>query len=366
MTLAGREKWDIEHPVLYTLRTIVKKDGQDCDIHETPFGVRSTRFTANDGFHLNGRRVQFSGVNLHHDQGPLGAAFLPRAMERQLEIMKEMGCNAIRTSHNVPAPELLDLCDRMGFLVFDEAFDKYDDKADWLPEMDFENFGERNIRNFIMRDRNHPCIVIWSICNEEREVQDNKNGGLRKLEAMTGFVRKYDPTRPVTMACDMPNTVKWRHFDYYDVHSWNYGRRYAPARLKEPGKGVIISESASTVSTRGFYELPLPAQKTDFTDALQVSSYDLNSPRWAEIPDDDFMWVEDEGYICGEFVWTGFDYLGEPTPYSDDMAREGRIKQEQVSRSSYFGIVDLCGIPKDRYFLYRSHWAPEKGTGNIL
>ncbi len=365
-TLVRPQRWDIDHPVLYAVKTMLMRDNQICDSSLTQFGIRTFQFTANDGFHLNGRRVQLKGVNLHHDHGPLGAAFYPRAMERQLEIMREMGCNAIRTSHNVCAPELLELCDRMGFVVFNEAFDKYDEKADILPETDFFEFGERNIRNFVLRDRNHPSVVIWSVGNEMRDVQPNINGGLRKLQAMVGYVRKYDPTRPVTMACDMPNTVHWRHFDYYDVHSWNYGRRYLPARTAEPNKPVIISESGSTVSTRGFYELPLPTHKIDFTDSRQVSSYDLNAPWWADLPDDNFMWQEQDRYICGEFVWTGFDYLGEPTPYDDWRAREGKITQLQVSRNSYFGIVDLCGIPKDRYYLYRSQWAPEKTTVHIL
>ena len=365
-TLIRPRRWDIKNPVLYTAKTIVKKGDNICDTTVTPFGVRTFKFTADDGFHLNGRRVQLKGVNLHHDHGPLGAAFYTRAMERQLEIMKEMGCNAIRNSHNVCAPEVLDLCDKMGLLVFDEAFDKWDRKADILPESDFYEFGERNIRHFVMRDRNHPSVVIWSVGNEIRDIQQNLNGGLKKLHAMVGYVRKYDPTRPVTMVCDMVHTVQWRHFDYYDLHCWNYGQRWLPARNADPTKPVIISESASTVSTRGFYEWPLPEKKTDFTNSLQVSSYDLHAPWWAEISDDDFMWQEQDRYICGEFVWTGFDYLGEPTPYSDQRARDGKITQQQVSRSSYFGIVDLCGIPKDRFYLYRSYWAPEKTTVHIL
>jgi len=365
-TLIRPRRWDIEDPVLYTVKTIVKKGDKICDTTITPFGVRTFQFTADDGFHLNGQRVQLKGVNLHHDHGPLGAAFYTRAMERQLEIMKEMGCNAVRNSHNVCAPEVLDLCDRMGLLVFDEAFDKWDGKADILTDTDFYEFGERNMRNFVKRDRNHPSVVIWSVGNEIRDIQQNLNGGLSKLHAMVGYVRKYDPTRPVTMVCDMVHTVQWRHFDYYDLHCWNYGQRYLPARNADPSKPVIISESASTVSTRGFYEWPLPATKTDFTQSLQVSSYDLNAPWWAEISDDDFMWQEQDRYICGEFVWTGFDYLGEPTPYSDQWAREGKITREQVSRSSYFGIVDLCGIPKDRYYLYRSLWAPQETTVHIL
>jgi len=316
--------------------------------------VRTIRFDADNGFYLNDKRVQLKGVNLHHDQGPLGSAFYPRAMERQLEIMKSMGCNAIRTSHNVPAPE------------FDEIFDKYDQKADILENIDFEEFAGRNVKNFITRDRNHPSIFIWSVGNEIGDVQSNINNGFQKLRTMVNFVKKYDLTRPVTLVCDKKNSASLRHFDYYDVHSWNYGRRYELARQLEPGKSVIISESASTVSTRGFYEFPLPEKKTDFTKSLQVSSYDLNSPEWAEISDDDFMWQQDENYVAGEFVWTGFDYLGEPTPYDNRAVKELGFKDKDASYSSYFGIVDLCGIPKDRYYLYKSYWNQNENMVHIL
>jgi beta-galactosidase len=353
LTVINPTRWDVENPVRYNVKTIVREGDKVLDTKITPFGFRTFEFTANDGFFLNERHLQIKGVNLHHDQGPLGAAFNTRAMQRQLEIMKEMGCNAIRTSHNVCAPELVELCDKMGFIVFNEAFDKWDNKADITPETDFYEFGERNLRNFVKRDRNHPSVVIWSVGNEMGDIQGNVNFGLRKLAAMVGFVRKYDSTRPVTMACDQDGNAKWRHFDYYDVHSWNYDQRWEPARKLDPLKAVIISESASTVSTRGFYELPLAENKTDFRKSNQVSSYDLNAPRWAEILDDDFMWQENASYIAGEFVWTGFDYLGEPTPYF-------------TSRSSYFGIVDLCGIPKDRYYLYQSHWRPELNNVHIL
>jgi beta-galactosidase len=353
MTVTAPQIWDVENPVRYTLRTNVIFDGQVVDTNETPFGFRSFEFTANDGFFLNGRRLQLKGVNLHHDHGPLGAAFNTRAMERQLEIMKEMGCNAIRTSHNVCAPELIELCDKMGLLVFNEAFDKWDKTAGITEETNFYEFGERNIKNFVMRDRNNPSVFIWSVGNEMGEIQGNANYGLKKLAAMVGFVRKYDITRPVTMACDQDKNARWRHFDYYDVHAWNYDQRWEPARKLDPTKSVIISESASTLSTRGFYELPLPEKPTDFTKSNQVSSYDVHAPSWAEVCDDDFMWQENDLYLAGEFVWTGFDYLGEPTPYNS-------------SRSSYFGIVDLCGIPKDRYFLYKSYWRPEDNMVYIL
>jgi beta-galactosidase len=198
------------------------------------------------------------------------------------------------------------------------------------------------------------------------DVQNDLNDGFRKLQTMINYVRQYDTTRPVTMVCDDRKSAVKRHFDFYDVHCWNYGRRYDLARQLEPGKSVIISESASTVSTRGFYELPLPEKKTDFTSSLQVSSYDLNAPWWAEIADDDFMWQQEEEYVAGEFVWTGFDYLGEPTPYTNEWVKQHGMTDKEASYSSYFGILDLCGIPKDRYYLYKSHWKPEETTIHIL
>ena len=366
LTLSNPQKWDIDHGVLYTLKTIVKRNDLILDTYTTSFGIRSIRFTADNGFYLNDRRVQLNGVCLHHDHGPLGAAFYPRAMERQLQLLKEMGCNAVRTSHNVAAPELLEMCDRMGILVLDEIFDKYDQKADILPATDFQEFSERNIRNFVRRDRNHPSVFLWSVGNEIGDVQWNINGGFEKLRTMINNVRRFDHSRPVTLVCDSRNSAKLRHFDYYDVHCWNYGRRYDLARQLEPNKAVIISESASTVSTRGFYEWPLPEKKTDFTKSLQVSSYDLNAPDWAEIADDDFMWQQDENYIAGEFVWTGFDYLGEPTPYDNNSVKKIGLTDASASVSSYFGILDLVGIPKDRYYLYKSYWKPGDTTIHIL
>ncbi len=366
LPLINPQRWDVTDPVLYTVKTNIYEGDKITDTYLTSFGVRTIRFTADNGFYLNDKRVQLKGVNLHHDQGPLGAAFYPRAMERQLEIMKSMGCNAVRTSHNCPAPELLDLCDRMGILVFDEAFDKYDKRADITDTTNFENFSLRIMKNFVVRDRNHPSIIIWSVGNEMGDIQNNINNGFYKLQTMVNNVRKYDLTRPVTMVCDDQKSAALRHFDYYDVHSWNYGRRYSLARELEPNKSVIISESASTESTRGFYELPLPEKKTDFTKSLQVSSYDLNAPWWAEISDDDFMWQQEENYIAGEFVWSGFDYLGEPTPYTNDEVRALGMTDKDASHSTYFGIVDLCGIPKDRYYLYKSYWKQDETTVHIL
>ena len=365
-TVPSPQRWDINSPALYSIHIQVLVDGQIFDESVTPFGIRKSRFDPDHGYYLNDRRVQIQGVNLHHDLGPLGAAFNRSAKKRQLEILKEMGCNAIRTSHNAPAPETLELCDSMGLLVIDELFDKYDAKADIVDTTQFEAFAERQVRNFIRRDRNHPSIILWSVGNEIGDVQWNIDGGFHKLRTMVNLVRKYDPYRPVTLVCDNEKSAALRHFDFYDVHAWNYGRRYKLARQIEPNKAVIISESASTLSTRGFYEFPLPEQKTEFTKSLQVSSYDLNAPWWAEIADDDFMWQQEEEYIAGEFVWTGFDYLGEPTPYDPHSIQQMGLSREKASRSSYFGILDLCGIPKDRYYLYKSHWKPEENTLHIL
>ncbi|HAG17138.1 MAG TPA: glycoside hydrolase family 2, partial [Bacteroidales bacterium] len=230
---------------------------------------------------------------------------------------------------------MLDLCDKMGLLVFEEIFDKYDNKADILDTTNFEDFAERNIRNFIQRDRNHPSVFIWSVGNEIGDVQWNIDSGFYKLQTMLKFVKEFDPTRPTTLVCDSYESAQLRHFDFYDIHSWNYGRRYRLARELEPNKSVIISESASTLSTRGFYEFPLPEQKTDFTKSLQVSSYDFHAPEWAELADDDFMWQQQEPYIAGEFIWTGFDYLGEPAPYTNQWVKENGLTDKEASRSSY-------------------------------
>ncbi len=349
-------RWDITAANLYTAAVMVRSGGAITDSENIRFGIRTFAFTANDGFHLNGRRVQIKGVNLHHDQGPLGAAFYPRAMERQLEIMKEIGVNAVRTSHNPPAPELLDLCDRMGLVVWDECFDKWDDKAGRVNgQPPLQEYGEKQIRNFVMRDRNHPCVVVWSIGNEINNASASREGkdGPR-VSMMRQFVLKYDSTRPVGMADHIPQTANQPILDALDVVGWNYARRYSIFRERYPDKPIIYSESASALSTRGFYELPLPTTKTDYSDKLQVDSYDLNAAPWSDIADAEFALMEQDSFVAGEMVWTGFDYLGEPTPFDAE------------ARSSYFGIVDLCGIPKDRYYLYRSYWRPEAATVHIL
>jgi len=346
--------WDITSPTLYTAQTVVRIGEAVVDASSTEFGIRTFAFTADDGFHLNGRRVQLYGVNLHHDQGPLGAAFYPRAAERQLEIMREIGVNAIRTSHNPPAPELLALCDRMGFVVWDEGFDKWDHTAgrhDGLPPL--KPFAERHLGSMVRRDRNHPSVVVWSIGNE---VNPGGEAGITPelVTMLSAIVRDLDTTRPVGMGCHIPELAAGPTFASLDLTGWNYARRYATYREHFPDKPIIYSESASALSTRGYYELDLPRRKTDYSQALQVSSYDLNAAPWSDIPDLEFKLMSDDSFVAGEMVWTGFDYIGEPTPF------------DQEARSSYFGIVDLCGIPKDRYYLYRSVWRPDVLTLHIL
>ncbi len=367
LSLALPRLWDIDHPVLYTARVTVLEGEWARDDLAVPFGIRTFSWSGDDGFQLNGRRVLLRGANLHHDHGALGAAFYPRAMERQLEILREMGCNAIRTSHNPPAEGLLDLCDRMGFVVIDELADK------WWATNDFhgtdarfeEHFG-RNVANLVRRDRNHPCIVLWSMGNEITEIETNERGDARrKVELLAGLFRAHDPTRPVTLERHIEGSLALRFEDFLDAETWHYGTKFLRAHEAFPALPVIQSESASCFSTRGFYELPVPEGKTDFSPSRQLSSYDHTAAPWGDIADVEFHRVERYGWLAGEFVWTGLDYLGEPTPVAGEYL--GRpLPTREAARSSFFGIVDLAGIPKDRYYLYRSHWAPEKTTVHIL
>ena len=353
--VATPELWDIESPRLYTATTTVRAGDRIVDQQTTTFGIRTFEFTANDGFHLNGKRVQLHGVCLHHDHGPLGGAFYPRAMERQLEIMREMGVNAIRTSHNAPAPELLALCDRMGFVVWDECFDKWDDKADRVNEQpSLEDHAKRHLRALVARDRNHPSVVVWSIANEIGDMGGVHGLTNERCAMMRDIVRSFDDTRPVGLAHHIPETAKADTFAPLDVTGWNYGRRYAICREQFPDKPILYTESASALSTRGFYELPLVGARTDFSEQNQVDSYDMNSARWSDIADVEFALMERDKFVAGEFVWTGFDYLGEPTPF------------DRQAATSYFGIVDTCGMPKDRFYLYRSYWRPDTPTVHIL
>jgi beta-galactosidase len=355
LRIANPRRWDVEAPSLYTAEISVVRDGRVIDRAETRFGVRSFAFTPDDGFRLNGRRLQLKGVCLHHDLGPVGAAFHRDAAERQLRIMKDMGVNAIRTSHNPPAPGLLDLCDEMGLVVIDEMFDKWDATADRHGE-EFEPFFARQAGALIDRDRNHPCVVAWSIGNEIGDIQTGEDPDAeKKVRFAVDTVHRLDPTRPATMASNIPRAVGpgVDILAALDIQGWNYGGKYQQAKKRFPERPTIYTESASAFSTRGWYQFPHPKGKTDFPSAHQTTSYDRNAADWSDIPDVEFRRMERDRYCSGEFVWTGFDYLGEPTPFA------------QEARSSYFGIVDLVGLPKDRYWLYRSHWRPDALTIHI-
>jgi len=341
-------RWDVDDPQLHQAASKLVVNGEVVDRYVTPFGVREIAFDANDGFSLNGRRLQLKGVCLHHDLGPLGAAVSRRAIERQLEMLKEMGCNAIRTSHNPPAPELLELCDTMGFVVIDEAFDEWKSgKCENGYHTLFDEWAEKDLVAMIRRDRNHPCIIMWSIGNEIGE--QRAEGGAEVAQFLTDICHREDPTRPVTAALNQSDdAIKNGLADVVDVPGWNYKcQMYQKYREEHPEWVQYGSETESCVSSRGEYYFPVAEEKDVRRETLQVTSYDVADPGWGYPPDYEFKALEECPSMLGEFVWTGFDYLGEPTPY----------KEEWPSRSSYFGIIDLCGLPKDRYYLYQSHWS---------
>jgi len=339
--------WSVETPVLYHMDTELRIGAEVIDHLDTPFGIRTIEFTIDDGFHLNGKRVQIQGVCDHHDLGCLGAAINKRAVQRQLEILKSFGVNAIRTSHYPPAPELLDLCDQMGFLVMDEAFDEWkNSKTQHGYGQFFDEWSERDIVSMVHRDRNHPSIVMWSIGNEINE-QGAKNGGEMSTR-LADIVKREDPTRPTTSAMSNPGgAVKSGFYKPLGVFGVNYNIGFYTDKNVHGIKPMIGSETASALSSRGEYGLKIGKSgdveiQKEFDH--QVSDYDIVAPPWGNTAQTSLMAVRDHPWMAGEFVWTGFDYIGEPTPYG------------WPSRSSYFGIVDLAGFPKNRYYLYKSVW----------
>ncbi len=344
--------WDVGQPYLYALVTDVLEKGTLVDHTVTPFGIRSIGFDRLKGFLLNGQVVRLHGVCLHHDLGALGAAVNRRATERQLQILKAAGVNAIRTSHNPPSPELLEYADRLGFLVMDEAFDMWR-----IPKVRngyskyYDEWSERDLRDMVRRDRNHPSVIMWSIGNEIPE--QGSADGWKEARRLTGFFHAEDPTRPTTSAFNNPDdAIRNKLADEVDIPGFNYSpTRYQRILEQHPGWVIYGSETASCVSSRGVYHLPL--EKYEKHASLQISSYDIIAPPWAYCPDVEFDAQERLPSLLGEFVWTGFDYLGEPTPYFDEAADRSR---DWPARSSYFGMVDLAGFPKDRYFLYQSVW----------
>jgi beta-galactosidase len=383
LTVVHPKLWDLKAPNRYVAVTTVMQAGKLTDRYETPFGIRSIAFTAAEGFILNGRHVPIQGVCDHHDLGALGSALNVRALERQLEILREMGCNAIRTSHNPPAPELLELCDRLGFVVMDETFDCWQvPKRPNDYHLLFADWHEKDVRALVRRDRNHPSVILWSIGNEIPEQLEPE--GWKLASHLSAIVHEEDRTRPTISACNKLASGYNGFQVALDVLGYNYKPgAYLPFRQANPQIPVLGSETSSTVSSRGEYFFPVGDDKASGRADFQVSSYDLYAPPWANTPDVEFRGLDGTPFAAGEFVWTGFDYLGEPTPYNTDvnflmdftdpvekaamqsmLARNAKI--EVPSRSSYFGIVDLAGFKKDRFFLYQARWRPDLKMAHIL
>ena len=359
--IANPQLWNVDRPALYTAKSEVAVDGKVSDAYSTTFGVRTSSFDIDKGFILNGERLKILGVCDHHDLGCLGAAINTRALQRQLELLKTMGCNGIRTSHNPPAPELLDLCDKMGFIVMDEAFDMWmKPKTKFDYHLDFAEWHKRDLEDMVVRDRNHPSIMIWSIGNELPEQWDpTDTSGAEIARDLCAIIRNLDTTRPITSNCSDHKTdnIVIRS-GALDIVGFSYGQNEYPTfQTNFPGQKLIGSETASALESRGHYDMPSdsvrvwPAPKNksyvtgnpDYT----VSAYDNVCVPWGATHEEAWKLVKKNDFVAGTFIWTGFDYMGEPTPY------------QWPSRSSYFGIFDLAGFPKDAYYLYKSEWTQE-------
>jgi beta-galactosidase len=349
--------WDIDTPYLYTATSQIFQGNELKDEQTTRFGIRSVVYERDKGLVLNGKVTKFKGVCLHHDLGPLGAAVNKAALKRQLTILKDMGCNAIRSSHNMPSHEQLELCDEMGFLFLAESFDEWaKPKVKNGYNRFFDKWAEKDVVNLVRATRNHPCIAMWSSGNE---VPDQHGSiGVKRAKWLQDIFHREDPTRPVTVGMNQVKATMESGFgSIMDVPGLNYRLPlYNEAFDKFPQGFILGSETASTVSSRGVYKFPVEQAKMKRYDDFQSSSYDLEACSWSNVPDEDFVWQDDFDWVIGEFVWTGFDYLGEPTPYNEAWP----------SRSSYFGICDLAGLPKDRYYLYRSRWNTKDETLHIL
>lgn len=372
--LPNPKLWSPKSPTLYDAVTTLSQNGKVVDTYETRFGIRTIKYDPNAGLFVNGEHFKLNGVCDHHDMGALGTAVNFRALQRQLEILRDMGCNAIRTSHNPPAPELLDLADQMGFMVLDEAFDT------WMQNKRGNDYGggnlfnvwhEQDLRALIRRDRNHPSIVMWSIGNEIAEQSQGANSAIAK--ELAAIVHSEDPTRPVTAACSDGRAMDNGFSTILDAMGFNYKPdNYVRFHQRFTNQFFFATETSSTISSRGEYFFPVtgspfgvvngrgrggqPNGSQDDTNH-QMSSYDLYHPGWASSPEHEFFGQDHSPAVAGEFVWTGFDYIGEPTPWGN---------ANDPSRSSYFGIIDLAGFPKDRFYLYQAHWRPDFPMAHIL
>ena len=375
--------WDIDAPDCYVAVSRIMVGGKEIDRYETSFGIRNAEFTLENGFMLNGRKVPIKGVCMHHDLGALGAAFNIVAAERQLRIMKEMGANAIRTSHNPPAPELVALCDRMGFLMqleLADAWRKGKRKNDY--SVLFDDWSEADMRSLVRHYRNHPSVIMWSLGNEVPD--QSTDTGVEIAHKLTTYSHDEDPTRPTSYGCNRGDIAYREIVNHVDVFGQNYHQKVYGDFLKQnPTRRYHASETSSATSSRGEYFFPVNTRASDNRANFQLSSYDMKTVGWGCMPEDEFAMLEKYPSMSGEFVWTGFDYLGEPTPYNKDLTNllnfsdpkdrekakkelEALGKIKSPSRSSYFGIVDLCGFPKDRYYCYKSYWRPDVPTVHIL
>ena len=350
--------WSVNNPYLYQVKTQVISNHKTVDEIQTTIGIRSFVFDAEKGFLLNGQKIKINGVCDHHDLGCLGAAINTRALERQLEILKGMGCNGIRTSHNPPAPELLDLCDKMGFIVMDEGFDMWKiEKTKYDYHLDWDAWHKKDLEDQILRDRNHPCVFIWSIGNEIPEQWEKDGSAFRIARELRSIIRSLDTTRPITAAL---NDQEWKtngilQSGALDLVGYNYNQNAFPAFANVfPGKKFIGTETVSALETRGSYDMPSDSIRrwptsydVDFTGGntdLTCSAYDNVSAPWGSTHEETWKVIKKYNYLSGQYIWTGFDYIGEPTPYP------------WPARSSYFGIIDLAGFPKDSYYMYQSEW----------
>ena len=350
--------WSLENPYLYQMVIEIRANGKPTDTYITPFGIRYFSFDVNEGFSLNGKPLKINGVCDHHDLGSLGSAVYKAALRRQIVILKGMGCNAIRTSHNPPAPELLDLCDELGMIVMDEAFDMWKfQKTPFDYHLDWDQWHKKDLEDQILRDRNHPSVMIWSIGNEINEQWDEKNlTGIPIARELAAIVKSLDTTRPITSALNGPNPKNpLIRSGALDLIGFNYHHaEFADFPKNFPGKKFIGTETVSAFETRGYYEMPSDrilryAHKSDSISGNgkivnPMSSYDNMSAEWGSTHEETLRMILKYKFLSGQFIWTGFDYLGEPTPYG------------WPSHSSYFGIIDLAGFPKDSYYLYKSVW----------
>ncbi|WP_443924830.1 glycoside hydrolase family 2 TIM barrel-domain containing protein [Prevotella sp.] len=357
LTVDEAHLWSPETPYLYKLVTRLYRNKKLIDQTQQKVGIRTVRVAQYDGFQLNGVSRKIKGVCLHHDLGPLGAAVNKAALIRQIRTMKDMGCDAIRTAHNMPSTWQMEVCDSMGMMVMAESFDMWIyPKCKNGYALNFKDWADKDIENLVLNHRNHPSIVMWSIGNEIPEQWSEEGRNISKH--LQDLCHKFDPTRPVTQGMDRAeDALKSGFAQVMDVPGFNYRVHKYDNNIKQLPKGFLLgSETASTVSSRGVYKFPVEASDSKtYTDG-QCSSYDVEYCPWSNLPDDDWCMQDDRDYTIGEFVWTGYDYLGEPSPYDEYWP----------SRSSYFGICDLAGLPKDRYYLYRSHWRKDDATLHVL